>query len=506
MPSPKPLPRTLPDWIRQLDGVRLPVELASHERIRKALGSSRNSLRDIAELIQASPSVALELIREANRSSTALDNPAESLEVALNRLGLKRSEELLARLPALPADRIPAALRQMQSISQHAMQQANGLFAARLARLWQEIQCTSLLFLAPLWPLLTLHPQLFDAWERRVLAHGEVASKVELDLLGVPLLKLCLALAEHWRMPEWIVQGYRLLNNERRFLVKALHIARDLESPLHQQQALDADPALRRCLTQPANTIVLANGLALSAHDNWSCLHSLRWQRLTALYLQVPLGDLQQQIHQHAAQSARAHLQPGLWHPALALLWPWAARRFHVSDVPPPPPASALNEWRQYCSLLLKEPSAFANVVQLTACARDALHACGLSRVLVMLADRTQGRLVAQQTLGLPKEAGTLTLDPAQSQVIRRLLEQPGQLRLTPANMAQFSAHLPGYVKSLFPSEHLLLRSIASNGRVVMLVIADQQGHAFSEVGLQAFGKTVQCIERALTGFARRGR
>jgi hypothetical protein len=123
-----------------------------------------------------------------------------------------------------------------------------------------------------------------------------------------------------------------------------------------------------------------------------------------------------------------------------------------------------------------------------------------------MLADRNHSRLVSQQTLGLAKEAAGLTLDPSQSQVLRQLLSKPAQLRLSPANIAQYSALLPGNLKSLFPSEHLILRSIANQERVAMLLVVDQAGQAFSEVNLQAFGKTVQCIERALASFAKRAR
>jgi hypothetical protein len=134
------------------------------------------------------------------------------------------------------------------------------------------------------------------------------------------------------------------------------------------------------------------------------------------------------------------------------------------------------------------------------------VQACGLNRVLLLLADRQHSRLQAQQQAGLEPGASALSLDPAHSQVLRRLLAEPGQLRLSPANIAQFSALLPGSLKALFPGEHLLLRSLASNGRVVMLLVADQGGQPFNELGLQAFGKTVQCIERALASFARRGR
>lgn len=506
MPTQKPTPRTLEGWLQQLDGVRLPIASHQQEQVRRYLVDSRRSLRDIAEQIQASPAIALLLMREANRSNNSFSEPAESLEMALNRLGLKRTEMLLGQMPSLPEEQLPPALSQLQLISLHAAQQANGLFAGRLARLWQEIHWSSLLFFAPLWPLVFAHPQLFEAWEERVLRRGEPAQQVEHELLGVPLLQLCLALARHWRLPEWIVQGYRLLVEDRRLLVKALHIARDNEHPLHQQQMLDADPALRRWLTQPANSILLANGLALSSHHNWSCPHSLRWQRLSGLYLNAALAEVQQLVHQQAASSARQHARPGLWHPAEALLWPWDACRLQAKPVAKAlPDSSALVQWKQQCTRLLAEPAPFANVLQLTDCARQALTAGGMRRVLLLLADRNHTRLIAQQSAGLPVEAGQLRLDPAHSQVLRRLLGQPGQLRLTPTNVAQFSALLPGSLKALFPSEHLLLRSLASNGRVVMLLVADQQGAPIGDAQLQVFGKTVQCIERALGNFAKRG-
>ncbi|WP_068830272.1 HDOD domain-containing protein [Pseudomonas sp. BMS12] len=506
MPTSQASPRNLASWVKQLDEVRLPITREHHEALRRTLLDGRKSLRDIAERMQASPAIVLTMLREANRNSSSFGEPAESLEMALNRLGLKRAETLLEQIPVLDEAQIPLALRQLQLISLHASQQANGLFAGRLARLWQEIHWGSLLFLAPLWPLVASQPQLFEAWERRVLGQGEPAPKVERELLGVPLLALALALARHWRLPEWIIQGYRLLVEDRRLLVKALHIAHDNEHPLHQQQMLDADQPLRRWLTLPGNSVLLANGLALSSHHNWSCQHHLRWQRLAGLYLQTALPDLQQLVHQQAVLSARQHAAPDLWHPAEALLWPWDSCRLQRLQPPSsPPPSDALSQWKQHCARLLTQPSPFANVLQLTACASQALQSGGMQRVLILLADRNHSRLLAQQAAGLPDAAAQLRLDPAQSQVLRRLLAEPGQLRLSPANLAQVSALLPGTLKALFNGEHLLLRSIAHNGRVAMLLVADQGGGELGATQVQVFGKTVQCIERALASFARRG-
>ncbi|MEO4012818.1 HDOD domain-containing protein [Pseudomonas rossensis] len=504
---PTPKPTTLEGWVKLLDGVRLPVPQVSHDRVCKAIANSRSSLRDIAELIQDSPALALSVIREANRHTHgSMTEPAENLEVAINRLGLKRTEELLARLPAEPQLEIPVALRQLQLISQHATQQANGFFASRLARLWQDIHWGSLLFLSPLWPMALTHPQLLEEWELRVMHKGESARKVEKQLFGARLLDICLALVDIWRLPIWVQQGYRLLLNEQRELVKVLRIARDSDHPLRQQNRLDDDPTLRRWLNQPANTVLLANGLALSAQQAWDSPHNERWQYLTSLYLQMPMDEVHQQLHQQAANSARHHAMPDLWHPAVSLIWPWGMNRVHAGLLPAPAPtAEDLAKWRRQCAELLVEPSRFTNAMHLTTSARDALVACGMRRVMILMADRTHDNLRVHQTAGLPKEVAGLNFVVSQSTVLQRLLSQQAQVRLTPANNAQFSALLPASLRSQFGGEHLLLRSLVNNGRVIMIVVADQGGGPFSEITVQAFGKTAQCIEKALHSFSHRG-
>ncbi|PSS57561.1 HDOD domain-containing protein [Pseudomonas sp. BBP2017] len=498
-------PKTLDAWVKLLDSVRLPVPLASYERVKAAIADNRSSLRDIAEVMQDSPALVLSVMREANHHTHAsIGEPAESLEIALNRLGLARTSALLERLPALPEGEIAPTLRQLQLVSQHASQQANGLFASRLARLWQEIHWGSLLFLSPLWPLALTFPKLLEDWELRVVHKGESAPQVEMELFGVRLLSLCKALAEHWRLPDWDTRGYHLLQDERCLLAKALHIARDQNS-LRQQQRMDDSPNVRRWFNQPATTVVLANGLALAAQVGWSNPHIRRWQLLTGLYLQTSLDEVQQLVHQQAAISARHHVCHDLFHPAQALIWPWHHRRLHQGQIAPPPPsAQALGAWRKLCAELLVEPSPFSNAIHLTTLARDALVACGMQRVMLLMTDKTLTQLRVHQVAGLPPEAASLVFPIGQSKLLQRLLSTPAQLRLTPENHAQFSALLPAHLRTLFRSEHLLLRSLSSNGRVVMLLVADQAAKPLAEISVQAFGKTAQCIERALTAFSTR--
>ncbi|MBP1145315.1 hypothetical protein JOE33_002238 [Pseudomonas sp. PvP027] len=499
------VPKTLDAWVKLLDGIALPVPAVNHGHVRAALNDSRRSLREIAEMMQESPALVLSVMREANHHTHGLTEQAESLEIAINRLGLARTEVLLGRLPAKPPEDIPAAYRQLILVSQHATQQANGLFASRLARLWQDIHMGSLLFLSPLWPMALAYPKLLEELELRVIHKGHSSVAVEKELFGVNLLELCLALAEFWRLPIWVTRGYKLLINERRDLAKALRIAREEHSPLHQQQLMDDNPNLRRWLNQPANTVLLGNGLALAAQNAWNSPHCLRWKRLTSLYLQQSISEVQQQAHQNAASSARIHAEKDIWHPAESLIWPWDARRVRRDNEPAPPPsADALQLWRKQCAELLQDPSPFINAMHLTTSARDAFMSCGMERVMLLMLDKTATVLRVNQTAGLPKDAAALQLFIKESTVLQRLLTQPTQLRMTPANSAQFAALLPPQLKTLFSGQHWLIRSLSNNGKVMLLVVADQGGGALSEISVQAFGKTAQCIERALGIFSHR--
>lgn len=493
-------------WVKSLGNVRIPVPRASHERVCAVLNDSRSSLRDIAECMQGSPALVLNVIREANlQASNAFVEPAESLEIALNRLGLKRIGELLARVPALEPAAIPLPLRQLQLVSQHATQQASGFFAARLARLWQEIHWGSLLFLAPLWPLAMTEPKLFEEWDLRVLHKGENPAQVERELFGVRILDLCMALAEYWRLPAWVLQGYRALTLERRALAKSLLIARLDQDPLDQQRQLDANPDLYRWLNQPAMTVLLANGLALACEQGWYTPHVLRWQQLLALYTQAPLEQVQQQTHALAVHSAHAHADPELWHPAVTLPWPAGERRLHAGLLPVPGPSpEALALWRRHCATLLAEPSAFNNALHLTGVAVEALQACGMRRIALLMVDKAQVNLRVHQIAGLPKVASELSMALAHAPLLQRLVERPGQLRLTPENNASLSRLIPASLRVMFRGEHLLLRSIASQDRVLMLLLADQGGVPMAETSVQAFTKTAQCIERALVTFSNR--
>ena len=505
MATSSPLPQTTREWIQKLDTVRLPVLEHEARQARSAFVDPDRSLREIGQLIQATPVLALAIVREANRNTGSMER-AESLEAALTRIGLDRAQELLKRIPVTKLTEENRPFFQMLLISRHATQQARGLFANRLARLWQEVHWNSLLFLAPIWAIVGAYPELLDRWEERLLTQPS-SRQDEVKTLGLPLLNLCLSLAQHWQLPSWIIHGYTLLNNDLRLLVKATHIAQDQEQPSEQQRQLGEDPELRRWLSTPENTPLLVNALAMTAHQGWGTQQALRWQQLSALYTQQPLAALQQQAHQYAVTSAHNDALAGLWHPAQALIWPWNTLATRSKKLAEPltrhAPEDTTKNWRTLCLELLKTPSPFGNPLQLLATARDAFLAGGAQRALLLQFDPQRQLLISRQTYGLGSEANYLQVDPAHSQLLKHLLESPRQVLLNGEATARLFHLLPGAIKSSFTeSPHLLIRSLATQGRVTTLAVLDQNGFPLDEKTLQCIAKTIPCVERALDQYA----
>ena len=498
---------TLNQWITRLDNTRLPVYKAHRLQALQALQNPSKSLRDIAEVISQAPTIAFIIIREANRGQRTLGEPVQNLESALSRLGLERCSNLLKSLQDDQEANIPLPLRQVWLLGQHLNIQAIGLFATRMARLWQEIHWGSLLFLSPTWPLLTRHPELFIEWERRVLGDNEPAEAVERELIGMPLTALCLGLAEHWKLPDWIIEGYRLLNDNPQQLVRALHIARQTEQPLQQQYKLDQFPMLNNWLNRPANTLVFTCGLVMAAHNSWGSEQCLRWQRLLSLYLKKELASVQQATHQLAVEHARLQRHHDLWQPAQALLWPWDTQRLRqpAAKLSATAPSSQdLAQWRSHCAELLRSPSPFSNTVQITQRLSQALQACGMRRVCIMLLDPTAQHVQVSHLHGIRAEKIPRSFALKSNALLAHLLKQPTHLLITQRNAPSLTPHIPEELRALFPHTNWAMASVSNGRRIVMLIAADQAGADLHPLTVQGFKKTLECIERSLMLFSTR--
>lgn len=497
-------PRSLDAWLECLDGANLPISRRQREQLLCELRRGDRPLRMIAQRLQSSPALTLALLREANRHGPGpLGGSSEHLESALVRLGMNRAEAILRALPERSAATLPPSLIQLLLISQHAQHQAGGLFAGRMARLEGEILCASMLFLAPFWALAQAFPDLPQRWAARVLGEHQPARTVEQDLFGVPLAELGLALAQRWQLPEAVILGYHALCREQETLIRCLRLARRPgTNPLQRLQ--DEDSELLRWLTRPTNSALLANALALAAHHSWDNARSLRWQRLTALYLDQPLDRVQTQIHSLAVDSARLLPAGPAWHPAQALLWPTGSAR-----PPAPEPPSLLSsffhpeEWRRLCERFSEQPSAFANLPHLLASAAQALELCGLQRFALLFSDR-QGQLIALHQQGLAPRTPRLKADPGHWPLLPQLIAQSVLVHVSPQRNTGLCRKLPPAIREQFDERHMVMRGFDLGGRNSLVLFGDQLGMPFSDRQLELLEKTARVIERGTLVFGRR--
>jgi len=510
-----PKPKQLDEWLALLDHTKLPVPSGHKRRVENALANPRNSLNDIAKVISSAPSIALIFFREANQQGSSFSKPAQHLEAVLTRLGMTQCKQLLNRLDDTPESEIHKPLRQLWLISQHANAQANALFATKLARLWQDIHWGSLLFLSPLWPLLTRYPDLFELWEQRVLGNKEPQQKVEHELFGTSLTSLCQALAERWSLPEWVIDAYRMLNQNRQLMVRTLRIAKLHAQPLKQQLLLDEQKDIFLWFRQPANTIILANGLAIDAHYSWAHEHCLRWQRFTSMFLGWPLDKVQRQTHINAVEHARELGKIDLWHPAQALLWPWTARRISrpkngsctqggPNQPAPPPSAEQLRSWQHQAQCMLQRPSPFANHAQLLAAMAQMLETCELSRVVMIAVQAKTGQLRPVYQRGFAFSLQQPLAQTSQSPIMRKLLKQDTQVYVNEQNFAQMQEHLDKSLVAAIDSSHFLIGSACVDNQAIMLIIADAQNRQLHANTIKAFSASCRYLEQALSIIKRR--
>lgn len=505
---------------QSLSVIRLPVENSQRDRLLGFMEADQLSLHELAAELLRVPVAALEICRVAGQAARPRDIDVLTLEQACGLLGTQRVANVLKQLPAAETDDIPLAFRQMLSISEHALVQARGLFSQRMARLWHEMALGTLLFMAPFWALVHHRPELFSQWDRMHLQAGNPATRGQ-SAQSTAFLALAQQVAEDWWLPPWIVQGYRSLSSTRRTMVKALHIARDTAHPHEQQARLDDDKQLYRWLTQPANGLLLANGLALGAHHDWKARRTERWQQLTALYLGCRLEETQASSHQYAVEHAQGAVrQTGepLWLPAESLLWPdmaRAARQPAAASVSPLPESGVANvapapapidpaAWREHCARLTQTPSPFANIPAILAEALRALtDGLGVKQCWVALYNARDSQMIIGASLGTERRLAGRRLGQFRGTPWGDWLLSARSHPLKGSHSGAAFERLPEAVRSVVGTEAGHLLPLVLRGQLGGLLYTEfgTVSHLSPARQTQAAERTLDCLEKALLTF-----
>lgn len=502
---------------QSLNNFVLPIEKNQCARLMSHLDNELLGMTELAREILQVPAAALQICRVAGEIARQRDIDILTLEQACNMLGTLRLGSLLRSLPITENDQLPLAYRQLVSISEHALIQAQGLFANRMARLWHEVSLASLLFLSPCWVLIYHRPELMQVWDARHLdnqsAHGELNAWLQ-D--STQILSLAQQLAEDWWLPPWIIQGYRSLGSSRRVMVKAIHIARDSQHPQQQQALLDADRTLTRWLTLPANSLLMANGIALGAHHDWNARHTGRWQQLAALYLGCSLADVQSATHVNAVASAHAQFASqghALWLPAKSLIAQVGNRRQQRATLKAPTqPASAtpamapqadIALWREHCLQLMTQPTPFNQLADLLHSALEALNrGLGSTPCWIALYNGKRKQLIVMGSRGLDASQALqgMALGNCRDTQWGRWLKSRELHLIDADSLRRDSLVIPAQIKSLIEEPGTCLLPLQHRGQIIALLgarftaggsLSDDQQH-------KLLLKTAECIYQAL--------
>lgn len=500
---------------QSLSKIVLPVEKKQLDRLAAFLDSDLLSLSELTREIMHLPVVALQICRVAGEAARPRDIDILTIEQACSLLGTQRILSILKSIPtADPAD-LPLPYRQLLSISQHAQIQAEGLFAHRMARLWHEMSLACLLFLAPCWAMIYHRPDLFEQWDARHLRPDTFRSRTDAVFLdSSDVLLLAQQIAEDWWLPPWILQGYRSLGSTRRTIVKALHLARDHDHPHEQQLKLDADKQLTRWLTQPANSLLMANGIALASHHDWEARHTRRWQQLTALYLGAALPVVQQHTHANAVTSAQRHShEPQLWHPAESLIWPHPTRRppkeNQATSTQTATEAATQGDvavWREHCLTLISQPSPFATLPDLLGTAlRTFTAGLGVKECWVALYNGRQQQLMISASAGYPAERrlpGT-PLGPCRGNAWGDWLISQRRHDMDATQQSQNAALVPAALEPFSRERAYHLLPLTANGVLLGLIYVSNGANQplLDAKRAAALVKTVDCLHKAFESF-----
>ncbi|MFO7704807.1 MAG: hypothetical protein R6V43_06695 [Halopseudomonas sp.] len=336
-------------------------------------------------------------------------------------------------------------------------------------------------------------------------------------------MSLIQQLAEDWWLPPWILQGYRSLGSSRRVMVKALRIARNSTHPQQQQARLDADRALSRWLTMPANSLLMANGIALGAHHDWDARHTGRWQQLTALYLGCSLAEAHSASHMNAVQSARSQseqAEPDVWLPAQALIWPTRRRTRPAAAAAADPLATPANRpgtlreagqpdpavWRQQCLRMLAHPSAFDSLGELLHSALQAIiQGMGHSQSWIALYNEKNKGLVISANRGFEAQPAMhgLALGNCRGTQWGQWLKTNSLHNLNPLRLQGDSTLIPATLKTLLGDQCVQLLPLQHRGEIIALLGVQglSQDAMSNEKQRKALLKTAECVYRALINF-----
>ena len=468
-------------WLEQHTG-QLPAHAATLQQLQRLLQEEALSTHQLVKALEPDPILSAALLQRINSSGNR--EPIESLAAAASLIGetallqwlrsATDSDDSLDR----PHQRF--LYRQLLERSSH-----NAWQAARCAESLGYGDLDSLRTAARLMYLGELHCCAWDFARYLDVIRQGGSEKVAESVFDFEFSELGQIIAEKNRLPERVAQAQP-----------------------HRQ-------------SQEAKTRLLRLTTRLCRH----CECGWRDERVTAdlqqlaELMQRPIGEVARRVHITAVEAARHGLCEDAWHAASRLPLiedgPWipparpAAKAAQAKTASPPPPRKPPprgSATRDRLQQLLRQPETTQSQL-LQACLRGLHEELGFTRVSLFLRSRDRKMLQNRLAIGLDPQAPLrrYAVDSERAGLLRRLMEKPQALHLSPSNWTRYEALIPASLLARLDTRDLVLMSLFIGDKPIGVILADRKGgNPVDAEDFTLFKKIVSLCSRALTLLAKK--
>jgi len=309
------------NWANKLIAKPLPTLSRASILVLKAIQQDNLSYLKLSEMINRDPVLAFTVTTSANQRMGENSEGCKTLEHAISMLGIEQLKQITKKIPVVSntlEDIGHFYYTRIVSSSLLAAQIAQEMAEIKRPELSHNIYWSTLFLGAPLWYLWR-----FAAPEMRLIRYAirsnfKLPEVAEQEILGTTIEAISRQIVEKLKPSHLISEA--LNPNKLPSPREWVSLSQSFDGTGTPKRVYDAHLNLK--LNDPSFMITLSNLIAGHAAHDWYSSTVLRYQKIMAVWLGVPIPEAIALTHRCAADMSRQHPFPGIMLPAAKLILP----------------------------------------------------------------------------------------------------------------------------------------------------------------------------------------
>jgi HD-like signal output (HDOD) protein len=518
-------------WVDTFLEHQLPSISRVGSEVLKAIQEDNLSYNKLAKLINLDPILAFKITTYANMHMHEEAEGCTTLEHAISLIGTDKLKTVTQNIPIVKeslSDICHFYYTRIVSSSLLAAQIAQEMAEIKKPQLYHDIYWSSLFSGSPLWYLWRYATPEMRLIRYAIRSNFKLPEVAEIEVLGTTIEEIGHVMMERLRAPNLIKDSFTI----DKFLTPRqwVAISQHFDDQGNPKRIYDAHLNLK--INDPSFIIILANLIAGHAAHDWYSNTVLRYQKVLAVWLGIPLSNAITLTHRCAAKMSRQHPLPGIMEPAAKLILPPRPRfkaekqktetsqslkaeynktiqinsQLHSTQTEKeaaPPSQSNLKQGQitanlkkfdlykqkqhrgnkqifdELTHIMLHQPDNFTDLHELmNAATQGVAYGLGLHRSTVALVNAQRTRAKAYYTVGTrdDPELGKFEIDLKENNIFTRLIEKPASVWIKPESSQKTWAMVPEPFQKICKSNNFFLMSVFVGNKPVAIFYADVKG------------------------------